>query len=76
MSESPAPSDLLTRAECAAFLRARGVKCSASTLANWATLLEGPPYTRAGFRTLYDPREVIVWTEQRSQRSAPRKTRK
>ena len=55
--------EYLTRPEAAAYLTARGLIVSKSTLQKWATIGGGPVYRRFGIRALYRPVDLEEWAE-------------
>lgn len=56
----------LTRQEAAQYLTERGLRISHRTLAKFASQGGGPTYYKFGFRTLYQPDELMAWAEARA----------
>jgi predicted DNA-binding transcriptional regulator AlpA len=64
--QPPTAATWLTRKEAAAFLR-----LSPATLANWASMDVGPPFTRlGGGRTFYRREDVDSWMLSQNGRAA------
>ena len=55
----------LTREEAAAYLTARGLKITKTTLQKYATTGGGPPYVIFGNRALAKPEELDRWAESK-----------
>lgn len=57
-------SPFLVEAEAAALLRLKP-----STLQNWRTLGDGPPFQKLGGRIVYDRQGVIAWARAKTRMS-------
>ena len=62
----------LNREEAAAYIQARGLKVSRSTLQKWATTGGGPIYRRFGNRAVYTTADLDDWIETKL--SAPKRS--
>jgi hypothetical protein len=55
----------LTRPEAAEHLTARGLRITKGTLQKMATVGNGPPYRKFGYRAVYLPDELENWAQKK-----------
>jgi len=66
------PDRRLSRREASDFLKERGFKIAATTLAKYASVGGGPLFESFGTRTLYTPAALLQWVADRT--SKPHRT--
>lgn len=68
MSQSVVAPDRMTRIEAAAYLTLRGYPIAVKTLAQYASRghIEGPPYSLANGRVIYERGDLDVWATART----------
>jgi len=62
------PSPYIRRADAAAYVREKGLPCTTSTLAKFASLGGGPAYAKFGHVVVYTREDLDAWIESRMQR--------
>lgn len=55
----------LLRSEAAEYIAARGLPCSAKTLAKLASIGGGPAFRKFGSRAVYTPTDLNAWVDER-----------
>lgn len=62
------PSKYIRRADAAAYIQEKGLPCTTSTLAKYASLGGGPAYAKFGNVPVYTHADLDAWVESRMQR--------